>query len=99
MFRKKGSDFYSVELDGHACYGDHGSDIVCAAVSSAAQLTANGITEILGVPASVEAAQDELSIKLPDNPPGNAIAFMNSLHLHLKALEEDYPENIHVSIS
>ena len=34
-------------ISGHAGYEDSGKDIVCAAVSSAMQLTANGITEIL----------------------------------------------------
>ena len=38
-------------VSGHAGYADSGKDIVCAAVSSAVQLTANGITVVLHCPA------------------------------------------------
>ena len=34
-------------MEGHAGYADPGEDIVCAAVSSVAYMTANTITEII----------------------------------------------------
>ena len=47
-------DSASFSIKGPAGYADKGEDIVCAAVSSAALLTANTITEILGVDAEAE---------------------------------------------
>ena len=34
-------------VSGHAGYDDYGHDIVCASVTSAVQMTANGLTEVL----------------------------------------------------
>ena len=38
----------------HAEYGEEGSDILCAAISSAAYMTVNTITDILGIVVGVE---------------------------------------------
>ncbi len=82
-------------VSGHAGYADAGEDIVCAAVSSAVQLTANGITEVLGLRAQVRAEGDTVSLRL-DNPvaSGEAEAFLQALQLHLSVLAEDYPKNV-----
>ena len=44
---------------GHAGYSESGSDVVCAGVTTAVQLTANGITECACVPANVEVKENE----------------------------------------
>ena len=46
-FTKSGELLTSFSVSGHAGYDDYGHDIVCASVTSAVQLTANGITEVL----------------------------------------------------
>jgi len=82
-------------VSGHAGFADTGEDIVCAAVSSAVQLTANGITEVLGLQAQVSAEGDTVKLKLNDSAKGGeGEAFINALKLHLSLLAEDYPKNV-----
>ena len=45
IFTVKDNDICGFEISGHSDYAEEGSDIVCAAVSSAALMTANTITE------------------------------------------------------
>ena len=42
-------------LSGHADFAEQGSDIVCAAVSSAAYMAANTVTDVQNLPCSVTA--------------------------------------------
>ena len=81
-------------VSGHAGYADAGEDIVCAAVSSAVQLTANGITEVLGMKARVTAKGDTVSLKMDSLPSEDVEAFLKALRLHLEVLAEDYPKNV-----
>ena len=81
-------------VSGHAGYADAGEDIVCAAVSSAVQLTANGITEVLGMKARVTAKGDTVSLKMDSLPSEDGEAFLKALRLHLEVLAEDYPKNV-----
>ena len=41
------------EISGNSDFAEEGSDIVCAAISSAAYMTANTVTEILHINAQV----------------------------------------------
>ena len=98
-FMTKAGELVGFSVSGHAGYADAGEDIVCAAVSSAVQLTANGITEILGLSASVEAEGDTVSLRLQSESLGGrgAAAFLEALKLHLSVLAEDYPTNVKVT--
>lgn len=94
-FFSKANRLTGFSVSGHAGYADAGEDIVCAAVSSAVQLTANGITEVLGLQAQVCAEGDTVSLRLDD--PGacrEAEPFLKALQLHLSVLAEDYPKNV-----
>lgn len=84
-------------ITGHAG-GEAGTDIVCAAVSSAAYLTANTITEVLAVtPLSLRADGDGMFLRLEPRDEPVCRALLEGLRLHLQGLEEQYPENIRVS--
>lgn len=52
----------AVTVSGHAGYAPAGEDIVCASVSSAVQLTANALTEILGTKAQVKVSENSVKI-------------------------------------
>ena len=54
-----------LQINGHSGSAASGEDIVCAAVSSAAYLTANTITEILHADASVFVDDGEMALRLP----------------------------------
>ena len=86
-------------LRGHAGYDDFGKDIVCASVTSAVQLTANAITEVLKVKADVQVLDNQIRLTLPKNPPQEALHFMDALMLHLEILAEDYEGTIKVKVS
>ena len=86
----------AVRIAGHAGYAAHGDDIVCAAITSAFQLCANGITEVLRVGARVNIGSDAASIMLLENASPAAEAFLDALKLHLTILQEQYPDNIEI---
>lgn len=81
-------------VKGHSGFAESGLDIVCAAVSSAVELTANGITEIAKADAKVTVNGDEVSLRLIDLDNAVATALLKSLRLHLELLAQDYPSNI-----
>ena len=82
-------------LSGHAGAGDHGQDIVCAAVSSAAYMTANTITEILGATADITVDDGYMDLTVTDRIPG-CQDILSGFRLHLQALQEQYPTRIHL---
>ena len=63
------------QISGHAG-GVKGTDVVCAAVSSAAFLTANTITEILGIAAEIECAEGMLSCRVSESDAHKCMAVL-----------------------
>lgn len=92
---------YGFEISGHAGYADKGKDIVCASVSSAVQMTANTITDIIGEKADVKAAGDNISLRLNMSGETNdsVQAVMKGLHLHLSILSDQFEGTIRVEDS
>ena len=99
QFQRRGGRFSAVEIAGHSGYGDAGTDIVCAAVSSAFMLIANGLTEVLKAPAQVQVGEDGFARLSLTGGAEAAQQMLQALCLHLEALAETYPSNIHVTIS
>ena len=93
-FFKSGSS-KGFEISGHANSGAYGSDIVCAAVSSAAYMTANTVTEILKVKADADVRDGYLKFTF-DSDDESAIAMLDGLELHIRELEKEYPKKIKV---
>ena len=81
-------------ITGHAG-GEMGQDIVCAAVSSAAYMTANTITEILNVPADITVDEGLMDLTVTDRVDA-CQSILGGLRLHLQALEEQYPKRVHL---
>lgn len=84
-------------VSGHAGFADAGQDIVCAGVSSALQLTANGITEVLGEPAEVTVGDNEIRLRLCGRGSREASCFLEAFRLQLSLLAEDYPNTIEIT--
>ncbi len=84
-------------LKGHSGYSCEGSDIVCAAVSSAAYLAANTITDVAGSAADVTAEDGVMFLKLFS--PGDAVAgaVLKGFRLHMEGLQRQYPQNIEIT--
>ena len=83
------------EISGHSLFSESGTDIVCAAVSSAAILVANTLTENFGIEAEVKTQEGLLFFKTEPNETTQGI--LSGLKLHLEQLAEQYPQNITVS--
>lgn len=86
-------------VSGHAGYDDYGHDIVCASVTSAVQMAANGITEVLKLGAQVDVGENEIKMTLDRADAKKGQAFLQALLLHLNLLSEDYEGTIQVNLS
>lgn len=80
-------------LSGHAGAGEHGQDIVCAAVSSAAYMTANTITEIIGATAHITVDDGFMDLTLTDRL-ADCQDVLSGFRLHIQAMQEQYPKRI-----
>lgn len=94
-FFSSGEALTGFSVSGHAGYAPHGEDIACASVSSAVQLTANAITEILKLPADVSAEGDEVMLRLRSETDAPAAQpFFEALRLHLELLSQEFEKTI-----
>ena len=73
-------------ISGHADYSAHGSDIVCAAVSSAAYMAANTITDVQLLQADITEQDGLMQLGLSAEDAKSAEVILNGLLLHLNAL-------------
>ena len=88
---------YGFEINGHSSLNcdDEVGKIVCAAVSSAAYLTANTITEIIGDKAEVFVDDAVMNFKVL-NPSDSSVKVLDGLRLHLNELSNQYSNNIRI---
>ncbi len=84
-------------IEGHAGYADRGEDIVCSAVSSAAYMTANTITEILKADTEVAVEDGMMFVKVAAGDAVRCRELLAGLKLHFIGLEEQYPDRIQVN--
>ncbi len=87
------------EISGHSDYSEQGSDIVCAAVSSAAYMTANTLTEVQGLECSETVEDGFMQVKLSPEEARDAQIVLNGFLLHMNALEQAYEDFIDLKIS
>ena len=99
-FHSEGSRITGFHVSGHSGYAEEGSDIVCAAVTSAIRLTECAINDVLGLGASVKVKEQDASItlKLPGSPGEEnetiCQTLLASLMVYLQQLHEEFPENL-----
>ena len=63
VFYKKNGGLSGFSLSGHAGWGESGSDVVCASVSSAAELVCNTVTDFFNDEAEVSVLENKLALK------------------------------------
>lgn len=95
VFFEKGEHLSGFEIKGHSLFAEHGSDIVCSAVSSAAIMAANTVTEVFGESAEIKLEEGYLLFKGVKTESAQGI--LAGLKLHFEQLAEQYPQNITVS--
>lgn len=86
-------------ISGHSGFSQSGTDIVCAAVSSAAYMTVNTLTEVLGADVDVN-VDDRLGImraSVSEKDVSRCSDILVGFKMHLILLEEMYSKNIKVN--
>ncbi|CDZ24332.1 hypothetical protein CCDG5_1218 [[Clostridium] cellulosi] len=99
QFFKVDDNYCGFSISGHAGYAERGHDIVCASVSSAVQMAANTVTEIIGADAAVKNVNGTISLKLDCNSgekTESAMSVIAGLRLHLLLLSKQYKGTISV---
>ncbi len=85
---------------GHSGYAEAGSDIVCAAVSTAVKLAECTINDVLGEHAKTRVNEDEarITLNLPATCESEEAvqAVLSGMMLTLCSLRDDYPDYIEV---
>lgn len=88
---------YGFEISGHSTTNcdDEVGKTVCAAVSSAAYMAANTITEIIGDKANATVSDGEM-LFTAENPSSDTVKVLLGLKLHLTELSMQYSNNIKI---
>lgn len=81
-------------LSGHSMAAEYGSDIVCAAVSSAVYMAANTMTEIVGVHADITVRDGYFHLAVAQRDAERCAPILQGLRLHLNELARQYPDHI-----
>ena len=87
------------ELKGHSGFDRSGSDILCAAISSAAYMTVNAITDVLFLNADISEEDGYMKMKLSSQDAVKAQDILKGFELHMNGLSEQYQRNIKVIYS
>ncbi len=84
-------------IEGHALGKNGKNDIICAAVSSAAYMAANTLTEINKIKPKVKIEEGFMELIIPNRDINKANPILEGLKLHLTQLSKQYPKNIKIS--
>ena len=102
IFHTVGNRIVGFDAKGHSGYAEEGSDIVCAAITSAVRLVEATINDVMGLAASVKvhARSGAIEFRLPGGLSATAESTCQSvltgMMLYLTQLHDEYPENIEV---
>ena len=87
-------------VSGHSGYAEHGSDIVCAAVSAVVTMAEATINDVCGAKAKVRVKEDDarITLTLPATceEEESIQAVLAGLMVYLCTLRDDYPDYIEV---
>ena len=87
-------------ITGHSDANPEGPEVICAGVSSAAYMTANTITEVIGVSPELSVDDGDMLLKLKtEHEALRCQEILQGLRLHLSSLAEQYPKYIKVTYS
>ena len=103
VFTREGERFTGFRASGHADYAEHGSDIVCAAVSVLGCTCVNSLETVCGLMPDITANDDGLlAFTIPHTPdPGqahDAQVLMAALHQGIADVARQYPRHVTLSI-
>ena len=84
-------------VDGHSTVSkaDDEGRLVCAAVSSAAYMTVNTITDIIKAEVNVDVAEAKMTVRLLSKL-DECQTMLNGFYIHVEQLSEQYPGNLKI---
>ena len=84
-------------INGHSGMAEEGSDILCAAVSSAAYMAANTDLEVLRVtPVTLRVDEGDMLFRITERDARLCAVIFEGFKLHLLGLEEQYSDYLRV---
>ena len=101
-FHTGGSRIVGFDSKGHSGYAPEGTDIVCAAVTSAIRVVECTVNDVMGLAAAVKVSERDakISLRLPGGLSASAEstcqALLTGLMLYLSQLHDEYPQHIEV---
>ncbi len=101
-FHTEANRIVGFDCRGHSGYAEEGSDIVCAAVTSAIRLCEATINDILGLAAAVKVSEQDaaISLRLPGglsaSSENTCQALLTGLMVYCTQLHDEYPAFIEV---
>ncbi|MBR5236551.1 MAG: ribosomal-processing cysteine protease Prp [Clostridia bacterium] len=94
LFRNESHKITGFTVSGHAGFGDAGTDIVCAAVTTAVMTTVNGLTDVAKIELAPTVREGYVACALPkqltEKERHDADLLLDSLVLTLENLTEQY---------
>ena len=94
---KKGELITGFDVSGHSGYAEAGSDIVCAAVSSAVELVETILNDSFKASSDVTVEPENARVALLlSETCDNCLAVLSGFARYVKALSEEYPMYIKV---
>lgn len=99
FFINRDGGLLGFRITGHSNFADKGEDIICSAVSSAAYMTVNTVTDVLHVDGDIFVSDGDMILKISPEKEGLCRDILNGFKLHMTGLEEQYPKNINVNYS
>ena len=95
----KNKKIVGFHLTGHSEMDEYGKDVLCAFVSSAAYMTANTVTDIIGAEAQARADDGDMYVRISDSYADRCRDIFSGFRLHLENTREQYPEYLKVIIT
>jgi len=97
VFYKQNGGLSGFSISGHAGLGESGRDVACAAVSSAAQLVCNTVTDFFKDEAEVSAEENRLQLKMKSDSE-NSRRLIESFYTHLGFISLEFPGCIRIIV-
>ena len=95
FFNEKGV-LIGFRINGHSGAAGKGDDIVCAAVSSAAYLTANTVTDVVGAEADVKVKDGYMELRISGKNAAECMVPLKGFRLHMEELQKQYSKYLYV---
>lgn len=94
--RNENGKIVRLEVKGHAGYAENGYDIVCAAVSTAVQMTVNGIEQQKLADITYKTNDGFLVCSIPEKREEGADLLLNSLMITIYEIAKQYKKYLFI---